>query len=238
MADAAGSGTRARPRAARSGMRRRAQGKHADDHDRPRRARAASSELQVGLVGALGLDVAGAAAVHGTLARVAGLPLVLVSSDAAGPAAVARAARAHPASHFALVGASTKGHRAGNLVGLVLRDEQAAQLAGTRRGLRHRRRGGDRTAGRVGGTAGAHPLRRVRARRPSRAAGSHRSRRVVAVDPGSLQGGCPCGHRPGRHGRRRRPWALRAGGGGRCAPAERAGAPARRLRVRQRRSRT
>ncbi len=95
------------------------------------RARAASSELQVGLVGALGLDVAGAAAVHGTLARVAGLPLVLVSSDAAGPAAVARAARAHPASHFALVGASTKGHRAGNLVGLVLRDEQAAQLAGT-----------------------------------------------------------------------------------------------------------
>ena len=100
---------------------------------RPRRTRsspAPTSELRVGIVGPLQLHLAGVAAVHGTLARVADLPLVLVSNEAAGLAAVARAARANPSSHFALVGASTKGDRVGNLVGLVLRDEQAAQLAG------------------------------------------------------------------------------------------------------------
>ena len=93
-------------------------------------APAPSSELRVGLVGPLELHLPGVAAVHGTLARVADLPLVLVSDEAADLATVARAARAHPASHFALVGASTKDDRVGNLVGLVLRDEQAAQLAG------------------------------------------------------------------------------------------------------------
>jgi basic membrane lipoprotein Med (substrate-binding protein (PBP1-ABC) superfamily) len=91
---------------------------------------APTSELRVGIVGPLELHLPGVTAVHGTLARVANLPLVLVSNETAGLAAVARAARAHPSSHFALVGASTKGDRAGNLVGLVLRDEQAAQLAG------------------------------------------------------------------------------------------------------------
>jgi basic membrane lipoprotein Med (substrate-binding protein (PBP1-ABC) superfamily) len=91
---------------------------------------APTSELRVGIVGPLELHLPGVTAVHGTLARVANLPLVLVSNETAGLAAVARAARAHPSSHFALVGASTKGDRVGNLVGLVLRDEQAAQLAG------------------------------------------------------------------------------------------------------------
>jgi hypothetical protein len=91
---------------------------------------APTSELRVGIVGPLELHLPGVTAVHGTLARVVNLPLVLVSNETAGLAAVARAARAHPSSHFALVGASTKGDRAGNLVGLVLRDEQAAQLAG------------------------------------------------------------------------------------------------------------
>jgi hypothetical protein len=90
----------------------------------------ASNDLHVGLVGPLEVDVAGVAGEHGTLAGVAGLPLVLVSDDAAGLPAVARAARAHPLSHFALVGASTKDDRVANLVGLVLRDEQAARLAG------------------------------------------------------------------------------------------------------------
>ena len=89
-----------------------------------------SSELRVGVVGPLELHLPGVTTVHGTLARVADLPLVLVSDEAAGPAAVARAARAHPGSHFAIVGASTKHNRVGNLVGLVLRDEQAARLAG------------------------------------------------------------------------------------------------------------
>ena len=92
---------------------------------------APSSELRVGLVGPLELHLPGVAAVHGTLAPVADLPLVLVSDEAADLATVARAARAHPSSHFALVGASTKGDRVGNLVGLVLRDEQAAELAGS-----------------------------------------------------------------------------------------------------------
>jgi hypothetical protein len=93
-------------------------------------AQAPTSELRVGLVGPLQLHLPGVAVEHGTLAQVADLPLVLVSGDAAGLAAVARTARAHPSSHFALVGASTKHDRVANLVGLVLRDEQAAQLAG------------------------------------------------------------------------------------------------------------
>ena len=91
---------------------------------------APSSDLTVGLVGPLALDVPGVAVKHGTLAQLSGLPLVLVSAEVAGLGAVARAARAHPASHFALVGAATKDDRLPNLVGLVLRDEQAATLAG------------------------------------------------------------------------------------------------------------
>ena len=90
----------------------------------------APGELRVGVVGPLTLDVAGATADHGPLAQVADAPLVLVSAGADGLAAVADAARAHPASHFALVGASTKTNRVENLVGLVLSDEQAARLAG------------------------------------------------------------------------------------------------------------
>ena len=86
--------------------------------------------LRVGLVGPLTLDVAGVAPEHGTLAQVADAPLVVVAEGAAGLAAVANAARAHPASHFAFVGVSTKPDRVANLVGLVLRDEQAARLAG------------------------------------------------------------------------------------------------------------
>ena len=105
---------------------------------------ASASELRVGVVGPLTLDVPGVATEHGTLAQVADAPLVLVAAGAAGLAAVADAARAHPASHFALVGASTKPHRVGNLVGLVLRDEQAARLAGIVAGY---------AAADVGGTA-------------------------------------------------------------------------------------
>ncbi len=91
---------------------------------------AAPGGLRVGVVGPLALDVNGVTAEHGTLARLAGAPLVLVSARAVSLRAVAAAARAHPASHFALVGGSAKGERLPNLVGLVLSDSQAALLGG------------------------------------------------------------------------------------------------------------
>jgi hypothetical protein len=91
---------------------------------------AASADLRIGLVGPLSVDVAGTATEHGTLAHLAGAPLVVVSAGAASLPAVAAAARSHPASHFAVVGESTKADRAPNLVGLVLGDVQAATLGG------------------------------------------------------------------------------------------------------------
>ena len=62
-------------------------------------------------------------------------PLVVVSADAASLATVEAAALAHPTSHFAYVGGSTKGRRQANLVGIVLDDAQAAQLGGVVAGL-------------------------------------------------------------------------------------------------------
>ncbi len=94
------------------------------------REASSAGDLRIGLVGPLTVDVAGVATEHGTLAKVADAPLVVVSARAASLAAVAAAARSHPASHFALVGESTKADRAPNLVGLVLGDGQAATLAG------------------------------------------------------------------------------------------------------------
>ena len=163
---------RARRRATRSGVWRSTQGSLAH-HDRCGHDTASASELRVGLVGPLTLDVPGVAPEHGTLAQVADAPLVLVAAGAAGPGAVADAARAHPASHFALVGESTKPHRVGNLVGLVLRDEQAAQLAGIVAGYAAADAGA--AAPRVAWVGPQERIlsRRVRARRPSRAAGSH-----------------------------------------------------------------
>ncbi len=90
----------------------------------------ASNGLRVGLVGPVTLDVPGAVTSRGTLAQVAGAPLVFVTAHAASLAAVAAAARAHPGTHYALVGRSSKGNRAPNLVGLVLSDGQAARLGG------------------------------------------------------------------------------------------------------------
>lgn len=91
--------------------------------------------LRVGVVGPIRLDVPGVVPQHGTLARTAGLPLVVVSAKVADLASVAGAADAHPGSHFAFVGASTRAERRRNLVGLVLRDDQAALLAGVVAGL-------------------------------------------------------------------------------------------------------
>jgi len=86
--------------------------------------------LRIGVVGPLAVAVPGAVAEHGTLAHVSGDALVLVDAAVAGVARVAAAANHHPATHFALVGGSTKGFHRPNLVGLVVREEQAAQLAG------------------------------------------------------------------------------------------------------------
>jgi hypothetical protein len=96
---------------------------------------ARAPKLHVGLVGPVTVDTAGLATQRGTLAQVGNAKLVLVSSQTILPAKLAAFARAHPRSHFALVGASTAGEHAPNLVGLVLRDDQAAQLAGFVAGL-------------------------------------------------------------------------------------------------------
>jgi ABC transporter substrate-binding protein PnrA-like len=98
--------------------------------------------LQVGVVGALTLDVPGVAPVRGTLGRLAGLPLVLVSAQSADLKTVADAARANPRTHYALVGGSTSGDKVKNLLGVVLRDDEAAQLAGVVAGLTAAEQGG------------------------------------------------------------------------------------------------
>jgi basic membrane lipoprotein Med (substrate-binding protein (PBP1-ABC) superfamily) len=103
----------------------------------------AQSRLEVGVVGALSVDVPGTAVRRGSLAAVADAPFVLVAAGAAPLAAVSAAARAHPASHFALVGASTGGGRARNLVGLVANEEQAALLAGLVAGYEAAGQGGE-----------------------------------------------------------------------------------------------
>jgi basic membrane lipoprotein Med (substrate-binding protein (PBP1-ABC) superfamily) len=90
----------------------------------------APSGLRIGVVGPLDVSVPGARAEHGTLSQVADAPLVVVSAAVAGAATVAAAADAHPVSHFALVGAPTAGHHRDNLVGVVLRDDEAARLGG------------------------------------------------------------------------------------------------------------
>jgi basic membrane lipoprotein Med (substrate-binding protein (PBP1-ABC) superfamily) len=74
--------------------------------------------------------VPGASPDRRRLSAVADDPLVLVDANVQPLATVANVAAAHPASHFALVGASTKDERVANLVGLVLGDETAARLAG------------------------------------------------------------------------------------------------------------
>jgi hypothetical protein len=86
--------------------------------------------LHVGVVGPLALDVPGVVVDRGTLTHVSGDALVLVDASVADVPTVASAADANPSSHFAIVGASTKGFHRPNLVGLVLRETQAARLAG------------------------------------------------------------------------------------------------------------
>jgi len=101
--------------------------------------------LRVGVVGPLEVrPVPGASigAAGGVLATMPAYPLVVVSAQAAGLAAVEATARRYPASHYAYVGGSTKGHHRPNLVGLVLNDAQAAQLGGVVAGLVAAEQGG------------------------------------------------------------------------------------------------
>jgi len=109
-------------------------------------ARPAAAPAAIGVVGPLAVDVAASVKRRVTLADIAASKLVLVSARSAGPAEVAAAADAHPEAHFALVGASVAGFRRPNLVGVVLRAEQAAWLGGVAAGLVLTDEGGSRAS--------------------------------------------------------------------------------------------
>ena len=96
---------------------------------------AAPSGLRIAVVGPLTIDIPGIVPHQVALARIGDAPFVVVDARRAGPAAVAEVARAHPTIHFALVGASVKGQHAPNLAGLVLKEDDAAYLAGITAGL-------------------------------------------------------------------------------------------------------
>lgn len=90
--------------------------------------------LRIGVVGALTMaPVFGAVYEHGTLAQVADDALVLVPSSAAGQ--LATVAAQHPSSHFALIGAPSPDLTLANVAGIVIRDDQAARLAGVVAGV-------------------------------------------------------------------------------------------------------
>jgi hypothetical protein len=95
----------------------------------------APTGLRVGVVGPLRIDVPGIVPRRESLRDIAPDPLVLVDARVASAEAVAAVARAHPTLHFALVGASVKGQHAPNLAGLVLKEGEAAYLAGVTAGL-------------------------------------------------------------------------------------------------------
>jgi hypothetical protein len=97
--------------------------------------KATGALLRVGVVGPLRVDAPGVRLDRGRLAAVAGAPLVLADARVVRAAALAASARAHPVSHFALIGASAAGNRAPNLVGVVLAEEDAAFIGGIVAGL-------------------------------------------------------------------------------------------------------
>jgi hypothetical protein len=95
----------------------------------------APSGLRIGVVGPLRVDVPGIVPRKEPLSRIADDPLVLVDARSASSAVVSATARAHPSIHFALVGASVIGEHAPNLAGIVLKQDDAAYLAGVTAGL-------------------------------------------------------------------------------------------------------
>jgi basic membrane lipoprotein Med (substrate-binding protein (PBP1-ABC) superfamily) len=101
------------------------------------------SGLRVGVVGPLDVKpVPGAWLDKGPLATMPVSPLVVVDARAVDLATVVATASSYPTSHYAYVGASTKGRHRANLVGLVLDDAQAAELGGVIAGLVAAEQGG------------------------------------------------------------------------------------------------
>jgi basic membrane lipoprotein Med (substrate-binding protein (PBP1-ABC) superfamily) len=92
--------------------------------------------LRVGIAGALDVaPVDGVRFVRGRIATMPALPLVLVSAESTKLTDVLSAARRYPTSHYAYVGGSLSGSRQPNVVGVVLRDDEAARLGGFVAGL-------------------------------------------------------------------------------------------------------
>jgi hypothetical protein len=91
----------------------------------------AAEGLHVGVVGPLAVHVPGAVVERGSLARVSGDPLVVVSAEHPAARRVRVAATADPVGHYAVVGASEKTPPLPNLAGLVFREDEAARLGGS-----------------------------------------------------------------------------------------------------------
>ena len=95
------------------------------------RATAPQAGLRIGIVGNLALPaVVGAVLEHGSLAQVADDALVVVDAGTRAASHLQAAALAHPSTHFALVGAHSPDLHLDNVAGLVIRDDEAARLAG------------------------------------------------------------------------------------------------------------
>jgi hypothetical protein len=91
--------------------------------------------LRVGVVGPLQVQAAGAVIEWMSLHAAAEESLVLAVATPRTSVSVPEAALAHPSTHYALVGASAAAHRLPNLAGVLVRDDQAARLAGAIAGL-------------------------------------------------------------------------------------------------------
>jgi basic membrane lipoprotein Med (substrate-binding protein (PBP1-ABC) superfamily) len=99
--------------------------------------------LRVGIAGSLDVaPVRGVRFVRGRIATMPALPLVLVAAESTKLTDVLEAARRYPTSHYAYVGGSLSGSRRPNVVGVVVRDDEAARLGGYVAGLVARDEGG------------------------------------------------------------------------------------------------
>jgi hypothetical protein len=110
-------------------------GRTATTVTRPLTSTASSDALHVGVVGPVSFSVTGAVPERGALETVADDTLVLVAAGAVPDASLLLVAKAHPETHFAVIGGSAQGVRLRNVVGVLLRREQAAYLAGLVAGL-------------------------------------------------------------------------------------------------------
>jgi hypothetical protein len=97
-----------------------------------RKVAASPPGLRVGIVGTLqATGVPGATFEHRpTLATMPAYPLVIVPATTTQLSRVVATAELNPTSHYAYLGGSTAGAHRPNVVGLVLRDDQAAKLGG------------------------------------------------------------------------------------------------------------